>query len=237
MMLIAVAQTFFDSLRLAGRLRILERFVGSGRRLIVKRSDASIAVFVVMLLAILAGTKSVAAGEEGDTESFCGFLSKFVSVWDTRDLRRLDNLLLPELGIWVIYNVGTNPIPYRFSSISEALGEGEHGFGYLGAVGFHDCGPKPGPPPHCEAEGDLQPLCRFGESKPVFLEVFDSYLRHGIGDPELQARVRKDREFLRSIAGESVRFVSDNNWGAIFYFVKTDDDWKLLVVDISDCSA
>lgn len=170
--------------------------------------------------------------------AFRDFVPEFIAAWDQRDREKLNGFIDPSLGLWVIYNIGIAPIPYHFHSLDEPLGQGEHGFGYLGGTGFGDCQPKPGsPPPKCDEEGISEGNCRFGRTEPTFNALFDDQVLTGSGQPEEMARLRRERDAVKLAAGESVFFLSDAKWGAVFYFTRSKNRWILFVVDTSDCSA
>ncbi len=173
------------------------------------------------------------AGEGG----FCDLVEPFVSAWTTEDVATLDKLIDPSIGFWVIHKLGVARLASRFRSIGEPLAEGEHGFAYLGAVGFRGCHPERGPAPVCSGTGELEPLCRFGEAEPGFIEVLEANLDEAVQTSKERIRLRQELEEVNAAAKKGVYFISDQQWGAVFYFVRMGNEWRLLAVDTSDCSA
>lgn len=158
-------------------------------------------------------------------------------IWDQRDQEAIARFVDPSLGVWVIYSFGVSRVPYHFLSLEEPLGQGEHGFGYLGGAGFGECRPEPGSPPVCGDGGVRVGGCRFGVTEPLFLQGVEDYLRSGAGKPAERARLRREGEELQRAAGDRVYFLSDEWWGAVFYFADRVDGWVLLAIDMEDCSA
>lgn len=175
-----------------------------------------------------------AASDGPATPGFDRLVEQFTAAWDAKDLDRLDELIEPSIGLWVIRSIGVVREPRSFRSVEEALAEGEHGFGYLDAAGFGGCDPKPGPVPQCEDEGVMLPLCRFGTAEPAFLSVFDDRDWPASPTPE---QLEHERALAEAVEGRQVFFLSDQHWGAAFYFVRADQGWTLLVIDMSDCAA
>lgn len=194
---------------------------------------------ILPLLMLLGGGQLalLPASESDEQHSFSGVLSDFIPAWDARNVERLDEYIDPELGFWVVYNIGIAPAPYRFHSLSEVFSQGRYGFGYVGATGFGDCQPSPGSIPDCGPEGNREASCHYGKSPPVFLESFDWLLYPGIEQPDQRPRIRRERDLLASVAGGTVSYISDSSWGSVFFFANTSGRWRLLVIDTSDCSA
>ena len=192
---------------------------------------------VAGMLCALALTLASANAGESPGPRFCDVVPDFVAAWDRQDQDDLHGFIDSSLGFWVIYNVGIERRPYHFNSIGEPLGQGEHGFGYLGAAGFGECQPKPGSPPTCDEQGQQGGHCRFGSTGPTFRAAFDARVMAGAAKPEDLARFRRERDAVLQAAGETVYFLSDEKLGAVFYFTLSENRWTLLVIDTSDCSA
>ncbi len=170
------------------------------------------------------------AGESG----FLSFAEHFARAWDRKDHKALDSLLFPDVGLWIVYNQGVSPQPFRFSSVSSALSEGEFGFGNLKLVGFGSCGMSSGQPPLCSGDGHKAPLCQYGEAGDHFAELRDLIL----GNADASTRLLAAGEELRkATVNANIYFISDHQWGAAFYFVPIPDGWKLILIDTTDCSA
>ncbi len=183
------------------------------------------------LVAIFLSCQTVAwAGESG----FSSFAEHFARAWDRQDHKTLDSLLCSEVGLWIVYNRGVSPQPFRFSSVSSALSEGEFGFGNLKLVAFSSCGMSPGRPPLCSGDGHKAPLCRYGEAGDDFAALRNLIL----GDADASTRPLAAAEELRkATVSADIYFLSDHQWGAAFYFVSIQGGWKLILIDTTDCSA
>lgn len=189
---------------------------------------------IAALLNMIVSTGSVAAADDDGIAAFRDFLTGFISTWNERDLSKLDKLVDPDVGLWIIYDLGAVPSPYRFTSVSEPIKQDNGGFGRLGYTGW-DCVPQPGPPASCQGAGEKMPLCRFGLAEPTFLDVFEIYLTTPeTADTDTAGRARK---FVESLAHVKLYFVSDDHWGGTFYFLRSSAIWRLVVVDTTDCGA
>jgi len=188
-------------------------------------------ILVAVLLAL--SERSSAA----DRQDFSTLVTGFVGAWEAGDMDYLDALLDPGIGLWVIEPRGVKRMAVRFDSIEEALALGEDHFGRLGFVGFEGCRPEPGPPPQCRGEGERGPLCHFGEVDPDSLALFEVRLESAGGPVEERRRWQEDWSSVKRSVEGGVYFLSDLEWGAAFYFVRSGDRWRLLIVDTADCSA
>ena len=188
------------------------------------KSGSSVLSLIVgpALLLMLAGSSGGAG--IGGSPSFETFQSEFTSAWQQRSLERLDGYVSAEHGLWIIYSPGLTPLLATFTSLSEPLNEGEYGFAYLGVVGWH-CQARPGSEPKCQGEGSREPICTFGPASRRSLKDLSA------------TRDRKELELLLSSLDESLHFLSDESWGAVFYFVLENRSWRLVAVDMRDCSA
>jgi hypothetical protein len=182
------------------------------------------------------------AGDPGRQEDdFPSFAAQFTKAWDARDLSALD-ALVPKDGLWLIYNVGVAPYPYRYASVTSVVQESqEKNFGHAHFIRFA-CDPKPGPGPdlwNCIGDGEEHfSVCRYGTAKPILHKAFDFYLKMGISPNDHEERAWADRAREQALAFEKaeLRFLSDTAWGAVFYFVKAAE-WQLVALSTTDCSA
>lgn len=99
---------------------------------------------VANLILVLSTSPLPATANWADGDRFCELVEPFVSAWTNRDLGRLDELIDPSVGFWVIHQLGVRSLASRFHSVEEPLELGEHGFAYLGTVGFEGCRPDAG---------------------------------------------------------------------------------------------
>lgn len=196
---------------------------------------ANLVVSSLILVLFLAPFSVPAEGLEN--VEFCTVVGSFVSAWTAKDLGTLDSLIDPDFGFWVIRKLGVERLASRFRSIEEPLGMEEYGFAFLGTVDFEGCNPKKGPAPACSGIGEMQPLCRFGETDPEFIRVLEVNLDEAAQGSEERIRLQQGFRKVKLAAEEGAYFVSDQSWGAAFYFVRMGGQWRLLAVDMSDCSA
>lgn len=191
---------------------------------------------VLMTMAVSPGTSPLrTVTNKAALGEFRDFVPQFVAAWDSQDFGKIGDLVDPSIGFWVIYNFGIESRAYHFQQFSKAISDGEHGFGYLSAARFGSCHPKPGAVAKCQTDGKL-PLCRFGKTEPSFLTIFDAQIESAKSNDE-KLLFEKERALVRSSVEQGLYFLSDDQWGTIFYFVRGGERWKLLVVDTSDCSA
>ena len=165
------------------------------------------------------------------------FVSEFVSAWEQRDETKLSEVVEPNRGIWIIFNVGVTLEIRHFGSLNEAISQGEHGAGNLGVAGFGDCRPILGSPPTCNAEGIKEGYCKFGSTESTIRELFESRVLVDAMKPEDLAHFRRDSTTVDEGDQSDVYFLSDDSLGAVFYFTRSKGGWRLLLIDTSDCSA
>jgi hypothetical protein len=195
------------------------------------------AILIVTVALVLRCASVPALGDSLSSASFDDFVPAFVGAWEAKQYERIDELVDSGIGFLVMYNPGVATTVRRFRSVADALEVGDHGYGYIGGVGFGDCKPKPGPVPRCSDDGLKYPGCRFGTAQPEFLEVLDAHLRDDFPTPEARQHFKEVRDRVASLVKDEVYFISDQLWGAAFYFVRSGGHWILLGVDTSDCSA
>lgn len=168
---------------------------------------------------------------------FDPFARLFARCWDSKVAALIEPLVV-EKEFWLIYNVGVAPRAYRFRSVSEVLTSENHGFGfgYLGANVF-DCSLSWGADPgmtNCTGE-DRTSTCELGVAALDLVKVEDRQFKYheGGADQRLHAQLR-----ARALVAQRriTHFMTDDDWGGVFYFGKVGGRWKLIAVSTVDCS-
>ena len=170
-------------------------------------------------------------------QTFAVVAQEFARTWDAGDVSAIDGLLAPGQGFWVVYNPGVAALPFHYDSVTQAMAESS--FGYFDEIRF-ECTPTSGGAPavgNCDAAGDTDSVCQFGGARPVL---------HGAADHQLSLLPRDDatetrdalqnRARIVALERADLHFLSDANWGAVFYFSRLGGRWRLVAVDASDCS-
>jgi hypothetical protein len=190
------------------------------------------------LLLLLPLLQSPAPGSDAAAlEIFAAELPEFMGAWDQRDVEGLREYVDPEIGFWVLFKVGVALVPRHFRNLEDFFNHGQRDLDVAGLAGFDGCTPSAGPMASCMDTGYRPASCQYGLSPPVFLDAFDRLLDPATGEANFRAELRRERDLLASAAGESVYYVSDGRWGAVFFFARLGNRWQLLVIDMDDCSA
>ena len=198
---------------------------------------ASLASAIVLALAVAAlASGSYASITTGGNQSFSSVLTEFASAWDAQDLGRLTQFIDPDVGLWVIHSHGVLTVLSHYPDLKSALDQGPFEVGLGKLVHFNSCKTSPGPVPTCEPDGIREAQCHYGSSSPSYLGTFDHLLEGGVLESEAMPTLRTERSNLAAASGSTVHYVSDSSWGAVFYFSRSSGSWRLLVIDVFDCS-
>lgn len=195
----------------------------------------------IILVSCHSGVRQKPIPHNHPHSDFESFLTDFIEIWDAEDEKKLNELIHPEWGFWVIYNIGASTDPYRFATLSDAFGKYEHGFGYIKGAGF-GCEPSWGqqPPIHdCGDDGiSVSSKCRYGTASLALTSLYDRLLEYEIpaSDAIALSEVLADQRTAEKAQQHISHFASDTTWGAVFYFGQVDGSWRLIAVDTSDCS-
>lgn len=162
--------------------------------------------------------------EEATRGDFEGFVKAFAASWDGSASETLKAVLSSTQSLWVIHSAGAH---WRVTSAAAApvyLFEDRFrdGFAHSRRFGFK-CAPSEGSAPapgNCIREEERESQCSFGDVTLSHLQEFSRLLR-----------ANGEREF----PVQSSKFLSDNDWGAVFYFSRVLGHWRLRAIAALDC--
>ena len=153
-------------------------------------------------------------------------------------MARLDSLVHPDLGLWVLNKPGVFVFAYRFGTVSEPR-EDEHetwpppqGMYNVNLPKF-ECRLRSGPAPPLRSCELPTVDCSRGEGTLPLLDVFERGVEMSEpGSPTEVARLRPSAKRTQfKVSHFAVAGVG------IFYFGRIAGAWWLLVIDTADCSA